>query len=108
MNTNLTTAEEASALRWSRHRTAELLARYPDLGEEEIAEIVDFLRNGNNLEIGLLTANVGLRPQLDAFMAEHKKNLQLGFGEATAAVAGIAAFLGLCWLVWEAIAPGAV
>ena len=108
MNFEATTPEEARALRWCRHRTAELVARYPDLSKEETAQVVDFLRNGSSLDIGLLTSQVELRPQLDAFMAEHKKKLQLGIGEATAAVAGIIAFLALCWLVWEAFAPGAV
>jgi hypothetical protein len=107
MITDTTTAEEARALRWSRQRAAELLARYPDLTKTEVAEIVDFLRNGSSLDVGLLTSQLELRPQLDAFTAEHKKELQLGLGEAAAAVAGIAAFLALCWLVWEAIAPGA-
>jgi hypothetical protein len=108
MNIRTAAAAEARALRTSRQEAAELLARYPEISKAEVAQIIDFLRTGRHLEVGLLTSNDKLRPKLDAFIADHKGKLQLGFGEAAAAVAGIAGFIALCWLVWEAIGPAAV
>jgi hypothetical protein len=96
---------EARALRSSRQQTAELLGRYPDISEAERAEIVSFMRTGRHIDIGLLTSNDALRPKIDAFMADHKKDMRLGSSEIVTVVAAVVAFLALCWLVWEAIAP---
>jgi hypothetical protein len=105
MNAYTQSAMEARALRSSRQQTAELLDRYPDISEAERAEIVSFMRTGRHIDIGLLTSNDALRPKIDAFMADHKKEMRLGSSEIVTVVAAVVAFLALCWLVWEAIAP---
>ena len=89
------------ALRATRERVASLLARYPRATDDDVAEIVEFLRTGRHLDIGLLTADDELRPKLDAFMEEHKQHLRLKIGEVAAVVALIAAFLFTCWLLWS-------
>jgi hypothetical protein len=38
-------------------------------------------------------------------MADHKKEMRLGSSEVVTVVEAVVAFLALCWLVWEAIAP---
>jgi hypothetical protein len=99
-----TTHEEIRALRVDRERVADLLERYPRISAEEIREIITFLRTGRHLEIGLLTSNDRLRPNLDAFMHDHKAHFQVKWREAVALIMGVVALLTMCWLIWEAFA----
>ena len=105
MNSYSASAAIADAERVSRQQIADMLARYPDLSPTEVAEIVDFLRNGRQLEIGLLTCNQSIRPQLDAFMVEHRRKLSLGAVETAGLVGGLMALLAGCWLLWEMFGP---
>jgi hypothetical protein len=82
-------------------RVARLLARYPDLSKNENREILEFMKTGRHLDIGLLTSDEKLRPNLDAFMEDHKRHFQVSFRETTAVVVLIAAFLFAAWLFWE-------
>jgi hypothetical protein len=91
--------------RLTRERAADLLYRYPHVSEAEAKLILGFLRNGRHLDVGMLTVDEMLKPQLDSFMADHAKHFRVGFGEATAVVAAIAGFLGFCWLIWELVKP---
>ena len=91
------------AMEATRERVARLLSRYPGISEDDVREVVEFLRTGRHLDIGLLTADDELRPKLDAFMDEHKKQLRLTFAEVTAVAMLIAAFLFVCGLVWSAV-----
>jgi hypothetical protein len=88
-----------------RERVAALLARYPKISKNENREILEFMKEGRHLEIGLLTSDETLRPNLDAFMEDHKKHFRVSFGETAAVVAMIAAFLLAAWLFWELIGP---
>ena len=90
-----------------RERVAVLLGRYPNVSKDENRAILEFMKNGRHLEIGLLTSNESLRPRLDAFMEDHKKHFGVSFGEVAAIVAMIAAFLLAAWLFWELIGPNA-
>lgn len=94
--------EEVRALRADRERVADLLARYPNLSGEESKEILTFLRTGRHLDIGLLTSNDALRPNLDAFMEDHKGHFRIKWGEGALLLVSIAALLVILWLVWEA------
>jgi hypothetical protein len=85
----------------SPERATELLARYPDVSKDEKREILEFMKTGRHLDIGLLTSDDKLRPNLDAFMEDHKRHFRVGFREATAVVVLIAAFLLASWLFWE-------
>ena len=92
---------QVRALHATRQRVAQLLSHYPELTDEDVAEIVEFLRTGRHLDIGLLTADDELRPKLDAFMHEHKQQLQPKVGEIAAVVTLITAFLIVCGFVWS-------
>ena len=50
----------------------------------------------------MLTSSDRLRPQLDAFMADHQSHFRIKWGEASAVIGGIVALLLIFWLVWEA------
>jgi len=56
--------EEVRAIRASRTRTAELLGSYPQLSDADRREILSFLQTARHLDIGLLSANDNIRPQL--------------------------------------------
>lgn len=108
MTTRTASAAEATAIRLTRQHAADLLARYPDLSPQETGEVIAFLREGTHLEVGLLSSNQAIRPNLDAFMAEHKRALGLSVKETAGAVGGILGFLALCWLAWEFVGPATV
>ena len=97
-------AEEVRALRADRQRVTDLVGRYPHLTDEEVGEIVVFMKTGPSLDIGLLTSNVAIRPQLDAFMAEHKAQFRLKWTESLAVTAGVFGVPTGVWLLWEALA----
>ncbi|HVU30794.1 MAG TPA: hypothetical protein VHE36_10375 [Sphingomicrobium sp.] len=92
----------------TREEAADLLRRYPDVSQDETKLIITFLRKGRHLDVGMLTADEDLKPYVEAFMADHKKELRVGFVEGTAVVAAIAAFFAMCWLLWEAVKPASL
>jgi hypothetical protein len=77
------------------------------VSKDENRAILEFMKNGRHLEIGLLTSNESLRPRLDAFMEDHRKHFRVSFREAAEIVAMIAAFLLAAWLFWELIGANA-
>jgi hypothetical protein len=87
---------------------ADLVRRYPQVSAPEAKQILGFLRTGRHLDVGMLTADDSLKPQLDLFMADHAKHLRVGFWEGSAVVVAIAGFLVICWLIWEALKPAAL
>jgi hypothetical protein len=89
----------------TREQASDLIARYPHVTDAETKLILTFLRKGRHLDLGILSADESLKPQLESFTADHAKHLRVGIGEASALVAAIAGFLALCWLVWEAVKP---
>jgi hypothetical protein len=97
-----TTPMEVRALRRTREQIAAMLSRYPNVSPEESDAIVEFLRKGRHIDVGMLTADETLKPNVDAFMNDHKAELGVKLWEAAALIGGIAAFLVIAWLVWEA------
>lgn len=85
-------------------RIADLVSRYPGVTEDEATEILAFMRTGRHLEVGLLTADDKLRPGLDAFMEDHKKDFRVKWWEAASVIGGIAVLLMTFWLIGEAFA----
>lgn len=79
-----------------------LLERYPALTDPELHEILLFLRKGRALEIGFLTGNKRVKPQLDRFRADHARDLSLGKREL--AIVGLVALalLAAVALLWNA------
>ena len=96
-----------TTIRLSREQAADLLFRYPHVSDSEAKLILGFLRNGRHLDVGILTADEKLKPQLDSFMADHAKHFRIGFLEASAVVAAITGFLLFCLIIFEAMTPAA-
>lgn len=100
--------EQADAAILTRAQAADLLFRYPHVSDAEAKLILCFLRTGRHLDVGMLTGDEALKPQLDRFMDDHGKHLRVSAGETAALAAAIAGFLVACWLVWEVIKPDAL
>jgi hypothetical protein len=83
-------------------RIKALLHRYPALTDPEVHEVLLFLRKGKVLEIGVLTSNELVKPQLDRFRADHARDLSIGKREL--AVVGILMLIVLAAvsLLWNA------
>ena len=97
--------EEVRAVRSTRDRVASLLKRYPNVSDSDRKEILRFMKEARHLEVGLLTANDNVRPQLDAFMEDHKKHFRLDAVDVLRAVTLIGAIVMVCWIVWELFMP---
>lgn len=98
MNNHIPTREEMYGL----------ISRYPDISNDEAKLILTFLRKGRHLDVGMIAGDEALKLHLDSFIADHGKELRVGFWEGSAVIAAIAGFLILCWLAWEAIKPAAL
>jgi hypothetical protein len=90
-------------VRSRRDRVADLVGRYPNVSDKDRREILDFMRNGRHLDIGLLTANEKIRSKLDRFMHDHKSHFGVTAREVAAVVAGIGVMLATLWLLWGAL-----
>lgn len=97
--------EEVRAVRSTRDHVARLLKRYPHVSDKDRKEILQFMKEARHLEVGLLTANDNVRPQLDAFMEDHKRHFRLNAFDVLRAVTLIGAILMVCWLIWELFMP---
>jgi hypothetical protein len=97
--------EEVRALRSTRERIASLLGRYPHVSDKERKEILAFMKEGRHLEIGLLTSNDKVRPQLDSFMADHKRHFRVGAADVARLLAVFAVVGMFFWLLWELVRP---
>ncbi len=101
-------ARTIDASQLTRDQVAGLLYRYPHVSEREAKLIIDFLRRGRQLDVGILTADEKLKPQLDIFVKDHATHFRVSFREASAVTAAIAGFFAVCWLIWEALKPAAL
>lgn len=101
---NARTADDGRQL--TREQVADLLCRYPHVSPREAKLILGFLRKGRQLDVGILTADEQLKPHLDSFMTDHATHFRVSFRETSVVTGAIAAFLGVCWLIWEAVKPG--
>jgi hypothetical protein len=100
--------DQVRVARSSRERVSKLLTHYPDVSDRDRKEILAFMRKGRHLDIGLLTANDSLRPQLDAFMADHKRHFQIDVFDVVRVLAVIGAAVIACWVLWELVRPASL
>jgi hypothetical protein len=96
---------QIEAVRSTRDRVASLLKRYPHVSDNDRKEILQFMKEARHLEVGLLTANDNVRPQLDAFMEDHKRHFRLDVFDVLRAVTLIGVIVMVCWLLWELFMP---
>lgn len=79
-------------------RMADILRRYPGVGEAELADLLLFLKKGRHLEIGLVGARDGLGPQLDAVHRDHARHFRTSLlGNAVFLLLALGPVAALAW-----------
>lgn len=85
-----------------RTRVAGLLDHHPNLSPDETAEVLDFLKNGSMIDIGMLRGDPAFKPKIEQIRAERSTHFRLGTGRSLLVALAIAApFLLLCWLILD-------
>jgi hypothetical protein len=95
--------EEPNPGRLDQRRVTELLARYPDVSVDEARAILNFLRTGRHFDVGLLITNSRLKPNLDAFLKDHRSHFEVEPGRAEAVVGIVVLFLFVLWAFWAVL-----
>ena len=83
-------------------RIEALLQRYPGLTDPEVHEVLLFLRKGQVLEVGILSSNELVKPQLDRFRADHARDLAIGKRELAIVGIGLLIVLAAVAMLWNA------
>jgi hypothetical protein len=80
----------------------ELIGRYPNLSETDLARLINAYRQLSALDMALMLSDEKLAPNLDRFSADHRSKIRTPFRQYAAlvgyAVAGVAA------VAWAAVA----
>ena len=83
-----------------RSRIASLLDHHPNLAPDETGEILDFLKNGSMIDIGMLRGDPAYRTKIDAVKASDQGAFRLGIGHSMLIGLAIALpFIAICWLI---------
>ncbi len=83
-----------------RTRIAGLLDHHPNLAPEDTAEILDFLKTGSMIDIGMLRGDPAYRAKIDAVKAANPQSFRLGpLRSVLIGLAITVPFLLLCWLI---------
>lgn len=82
-----------------------LLRRYPDLGEEELANLIDMFPSLRILDVALMTTDDQLSKRLAAFHRDHRRKLKTPLSSTIAflAVPGTVALALLWWILTHQI-----
>jgi hypothetical protein len=62
-----------------RQEAAELIDRYPNLSEIELARLVSLYRKFSALDAALIISDEQLGPKLDRFFADHRSKVRVPF-----------------------------
>ncbi len=77
-------------------QASELINRYPNLSEIELARLINLYRDLSAVDMALMLSDAQLAPNLDRFSADHRSTIRTPFRQYAAlvfyAVLGIAAF----------------
>lgn len=83
-----------------RTRIAGLLDHHPNLNPEETREVLDFLKTGSMIDIGMLRGDPAYRAKIEAVKSANHTSFRLGMGRSILIGLAIALpFLLLCWLI---------
>lgn len=83
-----------------RTRIADLLDHHSNLSAEETAEVLDFLKTGSMIDIGMLRGDPAYRAKIEAIKAANHSAFRLGIGRSILIGLTITLpFLLICWLI---------
>ena len=78
----------------------ELIRRYPNLSETELARLINLYRGLSALDMALMLSDERLAPSLDRFSTDHRSRIRAPFRQYAALVAY--AFVGVAVITWAA------
>jgi hypothetical protein len=82
----------------------ELIARYPNLSEIELAKLIDRYRHLSALDMALMLSDEKLATRLDRFSADHRSRVRTPFRQYAALVAyGVIGFAVVVWAAMKAL-----
>jgi len=83
-----------------RTRIAGLLDHHPNLSADETAEILDFLKTGSMIDIGMLRGDPTYRAKIETVKAANHRAFRLGPVRSVLIGLAIALpFIAICWLI---------
>ena len=82
-------------------QAAELIERYPNLSELELARMINLYRELSALDMALMISDEKLAPKLDDFYRDHRRQLKTPLRQYFVLVA--LAAVGVLTAVWAAI-----
>jgi|1186.fasta_scaffold375047_2 hypothetical protein len=80
----------------------ELISRYPNLSETDLARLINVYRQLSALDMALMLSDEKLQPKLDRFSADHRSKIRTPFRQYAALVAYAVA--GVAAVTWAAVA----
>lgn len=80
----------------------ELIGRYPNVSEIELARLINLYRGLSSLDMALLLSDSSVAPGLDRFSTDHRSKIRTPFRQYAALVAY--AVVGIAVLLWAAVA----
>jgi hypothetical protein len=83
-----------------REEASDLIRRYPNLSETELARLINLYRDFSALDMAMVISNEELAPNLDLFSADHRSKVRTPFRQYAALV--IYAVLTIVALGWAA------
>ena len=81
-----------------RDEAAALIRRYPNLGETELARLINLYRGFSALDMALILSDEKLAPHLDRFSTDHRSKIRTPFRQYAALVGyAVVAVAALAW-----------
>jgi hypothetical protein len=93
-------AQEPVSRATAAGQAVELIARYPNLSDFELARVINLYRELSALDMALMLSDEELAPKLDNFFKDHGRRLRTPLRQYAALVAIAAA--GIIVAVWAA------
>jgi hypothetical protein len=78
----------------------ELIGRYPNLSETELARLINLYRDLSALDMALMLSDDRLTPSLDRFSTDHRSRIRTPFRQYAALVGY--ALVGVAVITWAA------
>jgi dsRNA-specific ribonuclease len=76
----------------------ELISRYPNLSETELARLINLYRELSALDMALMLSDESLAPHLDRFSADHRSRIKTPFRQYAALVGyAVVAIAAAAW-----------
>jgi hypothetical protein len=82
-------------------QAAELIGRYPNLSEIELAQLISLYRELSALDVALMISDEQLAPRLDQFVGKHRSEVRPSFRQYAVLVA--IAVAGMALATWVAV-----